>query len=129
MTKLSMLFALPAVVAALAFAQAAQAHAALVSSTPAANETVASPSKIILTFNEPLVAKFASASLTMTAMPGMTDHPPMKINGFTAAMSKDAKTMTLLMKRALVAGTYSLKWAAAGMDTHRMEDSFTFTVK
>ena len=32
------------------------------------------------------------------------------------------------MKRALVAGTYNLKWAAAGADAHRMEGSFTFTV-
>jgi methionine-rich copper-binding protein CopC len=89
---------------------------------------VAKPTKIVLTFNEKLIAKFATTKLTMTAMPGMKDHAPMKIGGFTSAMSKDGKTMTLMMKRALVAGTYELKWAAAGTDGHRMEGGFTFTV-
>jgi len=104
-------------------------NAKLVKSTPAANAVVAKPTKIVLTFNEKLIAKFATTTLTMTGMPGMKDHAPMKISGFTSAMSKDGKTMTLMMKRALVAGTYELKWAAAGPDAHRMEGSFNFTVK
>ncbi len=128
MIKFRRLFAAP-VLAALAFSGAAHAHTKLVKSTPAANAVVAKPSKIILTFNEKLVAKFATTTLTMTGMPGMADHAPMKISGFTSVMSKDGKTMTLLMKRALAAGTYNLKWAAAGADAHRMEGSFTFTVK
>ena len=128
MKKSRLLFIAP-VLAALAFSGTAQAHTKLVSSSPAANATVAKPAKIVLTFNEKLVAKFASATLTMTGMPGMADHAPMKISGFTSVMSKDGKSMTLLMKRALVAGTYNLKWAAAGTDTHRMEGNFTFTVR
>ena len=128
MIKFRLLLAAP-VLAALAFSGAVHAHAKLVSSSPTANATVVKPSKIVLTFNEKLVAKFASTTLTMTGMPGMKDHAPMKISGFASAMSKDGKTMTLLMKRALVAGTYNLKWAAAGADAHRMEGSFTFTVK
>ena len=127
MIKFRLLLAAP-VLAALALAGTAQAHAKIVTSSPAANATVAKPSKIVLTFNEKLVAKFASTTLTMTGMPGMKDHAPMKITGFTTVMSKDGKTLTLLMKRALVAGTYNLKWAAAGADAHRMEGSFTFTV-
>ena len=128
MLKLRLLFAAP-VLAALTFSGAAFAHAKLVNSTPAANAVVAKPTKIVLTFNEKLIAKFATTTLTMTGMPGMKDHAPMKISGFTSAMSKDGKTMTLMMKRALVAGTYELNWAAAGPDAHRMEGSFTFTVK
>ena len=127
MIKFRLLLAAP-VLAALALAGPAQAHAKLVTSSPAANATVAKPSKIVLTFNEKLVAKFASTTLTMTGMPGMKDHAPMKISGFTSVMSKDGKTLTLLMKRALVAGSYELKWAAAGADAHRTEGSFTFTV-
>jgi methionine-rich copper-binding protein CopC len=117
------------VLAALAFDGPAQAHIKLVSSSPAANATTAKPAKIVLNFNEKLIAKFASATLIMTGMPGMANHAPMKMTGFTSAMSKDGKSMTLLMKRALVAGTYTLKWAAAGADAHPMEGSFTFTVK
>ncbi len=127
MIKFRLLLAAP-VLAALALTGTAQAHAKIVTSSPAANATVAKPSKIVLTFNEKLVAKFASTTLTMTGMPGMKDHAPMKISGFTSVMSKDGKTVTLLMKRALVTGSYELKWAAAGADAHRMEGSFTFTV-
>ena len=67
MIKFRLLLAAP-VLAALALAGTAQAHAKLVSSLPAANATVAKPSKIVLTFNEKLVAKFASTTLTMTGM-------------------------------------------------------------
>ena len=108
---------------------AAFAHTKLVSSTPAANATVDKPGKIVLVFNEKLMSKFAGAELTMTAMPGMADHQPMKMTGFTTALGADGKTLTLLMKRALPSGSYELKWFAAGADAHRMEGSFPFAVK
>ncbi|OYZ15789.1 MAG: copper resistance protein CopC [Sphingomonadales bacterium 28-64-96] len=118
-----------AMIAALGTGSAAFGHAKLVSSTPAANATADKPGKIVLVFNEKLMAKFAGAELTMTGMPGMADHQPMKITGFTTAMSADGKTMTLLMKRALASGSYEVKWFAAGADTHRMDGSFAFSVK
>ena len=118
-----------ALLLALGAAGPAFAHAKLVSSTPTANATVAKPGKIVLVFSEKLMAKFAKAELTMTGMHGMADHEPMKMSGFTTAMSADGKSMTLLMKRALTRGTYEVKWAAAGADTHRQEGSFTFSVK
>jgi methionine-rich copper-binding protein CopC len=118
-----------AMIAATATSTAALAHTKLVSSTPAANATVDKPGKIVLVFNEKLMAKFAGAELTMTGMPGMADHQPMKMTGFTTALGADGKTLTLLMKRALPSGSYELKWFAAGADAHRMEGSFPFTVK
>jgi len=118
-----------AMIAALGTGSAAFGHAKLVSSTPAANATADKPGKIVLVFNEKLIAKFAGAELTMTGMPGMADHQPMKITGFTTAMSADGKTMTLLLKRALASGSYEVKWFAAGADTHRMDGSFAFSVK
>jgi methionine-rich copper-binding protein CopC len=118
-----------ALIAALGTGTAALAHTKLVSSTPAANATVDKPGKVVLVFNEKLMAKFAGAELTMTGMPGMADHQPMKMTGFTTALGADGKTLTLLMKRALPSGTYELKWFAAGADAHRMEGSFPFTVK
>ena len=116
-------------IAALGAGTAALAQTKLVSSTPAANATVDKPGKIVLVFNEKLMAKFAGAELTMTGMPGMADHQPMKMTGFTTALGADGKTLTLLMKRALPSGSYELKWFAAGADAHRMEGSFPFTVK
>ena len=108
---------------------AALAHIKLVSSTPAANATVDKPGKIVLVFNEKLMAKFAGAELTMTGMLSMADHQPMKMAGFTTALGGDGKTLTLLMERAFPSGSYELKWFAAGADAHRMDDSLAFTVK
>jgi len=107
---------------------AALAHAKLVSSTPAANATVSKVTSISLRFNEKLVAATVKTELLMTGMPGMANHAPMKI-ATTSAMGKDGKSMTLLVKRALVPGTYKLKWSAAGADSHPMGSEFSFTVK
>ena len=106
----------------------ASAHTKLVSSTPAANSTVSKVTSVNLQFNEKIVASTLKTELVMTGMPGMKDHPPMKIP-FTSAMGKDGKSMTLALKRALVPGTYKVKWSAAGADTHRMGSEFSFTVK
>lgn len=128
MKKLGLLFAAP-VLATLAFGGTAQAHTKLVSSSPAANATVAKPGKVVLTFNEKVIAAFMKTELMMTGMPGMANHAPMKMAGYTTALSKDGKTITLLMKKVLPSGSYKLKWSAAGSDTHRMEGTFSFTVK
>lgn len=120
---------LPAVAAALALIPApALAHAKLVGSTPAANAIVSKAASIHLKFNEKLISSTVKTELVMTGMPGMKDHPPMKI-AFTSAMGKDGKSMTLTPRRALVPGTYKVKWSAAGADTHRMGSEFGFTVK
>lgn len=122
---------LPSTVAAFALLlapTAAQAHARLVGSTPTANATVSKVTSVQLTFNEKLIASTVRAELVMTGMPGMANHAPMKMPT-TAQMGKDGKSMTLLLRRALVPGTYKVKWSAAGADTHRMESEFGFTVK
>lgn len=115
--------------AALALSPApALAHAKLVASTPAANAKVAKVTSIQLKFSEKLIASTVKAEVVMTGMPGMADHPPMKI-AVGSAMGKDGKSMTLTPKRALVPGTYKVKWSAAGADTHRMGSEFSFMVK
>jgi copper resistance protein C len=106
------------------------AHTKLVSSTPAANTTVA-PGKaksINLVFSEQLIASTVKADLVMTGMPGMKDHAPMKV-ALTSMMGKDGKSMMLMPKKALTPGTYKVTWSAAGADTHRMGSEFSFTVK
>jgi methionine-rich copper-binding protein CopC len=120
---------LAAAALALAMPQFAGAHTQLVSSTPAANATAAAPTRIELRFNEAVIGATARAGIVMTAMPGMANHGVMPITGFTAQLGKDRKSMTLLLKRPLGAGTYRVTWAAAGADTHRMTGSFSFTVR
>jgi methionine-rich copper-binding protein CopC len=119
---------LAAAIALLSAPGAALAHTKLVGSTPSANSTVSKVTSVQLKFSEKLIASTVKAELVMTDMPGMKDHPPMKI-AFTSAIGKDGKSMTLQPKRALVPGTYTVKWSAAGADTHRMGSEFSFTVK
>ena len=118
-----------AALAAFATPQLVSAHAKLVASTPAANATVARPAKIDLRFNEAVIGKTVSVQLAMTGMPGMANHAPMPITGFTSKLGKDRKSLTLLLRRPLAAGTYRVNWAAAGADTHRLTGTFNFTVR
>ena len=122
---------LPSAAAALALLVApvaASAHTRLVASIPAAGSTASKVTSVSLHFSEKLIPATIKTSLVMTAMPGMTDHPPMKIP-YSSAMGKDGKSMTLLLKRPLAAGSYTLSWSTAGADTHRMGSEFSFTVK
>jgi methionine-rich copper-binding protein CopC len=112
---------------ALALPGVASAHSKLVSSTPAANATVAKPTKLSLTFSETFLAPMSGAELVMTGMPGMADHPAMPIKGFKTDVN--GKTMTLTFPRALPAGSYDLKWHIVGADQHKMEGSYSFKVK
>ena len=79
--------------------QVASAHTQLVSSTPTANATVAAPTKVELRFNEAVIGATARAEIAMTGMPGMANHAPMPITGFTARLGNDRKSMTLLLRR------------------------------
>lgn len=115
------------VVAAVTLSGTAFANPRLASSSPAANATVAKPTVIALTFSETLVAPLSGIDLTMTGMPGMTDHPPMPVRGFPTAV--EGKTLTARLPRPLPAGTYELKWHAAAADQHRIEGKYTFKVR
>ena len=120
-------FLTAAAVLALALPGVASAHSKLVSSTPAANATVAKPTKLSLTFSETFLAPMSSAELVMTGMPGMANHEPMPIKGFKTDVN--GKTMTLTVPRALPAGSYDLKWHIVGADQHKMEGGYSFKVK
>ena len=122
-------FALAIAALGLVAPQIAGAHTQLVSSSPAANASVAAPTKIELRFNEAVIGATARATIAMTGMPGMANHAPMPITGFTAQIGKDRKSMTLLLRRPLSAGAYRVTWTAAGADTHRMSGTFDFTVR
>lgn len=112
----------------LAIPAAALAHVKLTASTPAANASVSKPARIELKFSEKLIAPTVKTEVIMTRMPGMADHAPMKM-AHTSQMGKDGKSMTLVLKKALVPGDYTVKWSAAGADSHRMGSEFSFKVK
>ena len=107
----------------------AMAHAKLLSSSPAANATVAKPTKLTLTFSEKLLAPLSGVDLTMTGMPGMADHAPMPIRGFRTAVDRDGKTLVVTLPRALPAGSYDLNWHIVGADQHKIAGKYSFSVK
>ncbi|WP_372783313.1 copper homeostasis periplasmic binding protein CopC [Phenylobacterium sp.] len=119
--KMSKMLGLAAVAGAAAMlaATGAQAHAKLVSSNPGANATVAAPKQLVLKFSEKLQPKFSGADV---AMPGMVT--PAKVS-----FAKDGKTMIVQPTAALMAGAYTVKWHAVTADTHRMQGTYSFTVR
>ena len=112
-----------------ALPDAAFAHASLLSASPAANATVAKPTKLTLAFSDRLLPAMSGVELVMTGMPGMTDHPPMPIKGFKTSVEGDGKTLVVTLPRALPAGSYDLAWHITGIDQHRIEGKYAFTVK
>ena len=104
------------------------AHPKLVGSNPAAGSEVKRPAKVQLRFSEKLMPKLSGFTVTMTGMPGMANHAPMKVP-YSSMMGKEGKSAMLMLKRPLTAGTYKVTWSAAGADTHRMGSEFSFTVK
>ncbi len=118
--------ALAMLAAPLAVPSAALAHTKVVASTPTEGSTVARPRVVTITFSEALLPPTAAASIVMTAMPGMANHSPMVIRNFTTAWSNSNRTMTLKLRQPLRAGTYEVRWQAAGADGHRMKGTVNF---
>jgi methionine-rich copper-binding protein CopC len=118
-----------AATAALAATAPALAHPKLLSTTPAAGETAAAPTRIALAFSEALIAPMSGLDLTMTGMPGMAHHAPMKVTGFKTEVGADGKTLVATLPRALPAGSYDAHWHVVSVDTHRVEGHFAFTVR
>ncbi len=114
--------------AALVAGLALPAQAQLLHASPAAGATVRSVSQIDLAFAAPVNAATAGARIIMTAMPGMTDHPPMAIKAFTIAPGADGKALHLKLRKPLVPGDYSVSWSVAGADGKRLTGTFSFKI-
>jgi len=120
MTLHRLLTAAAAVVAVSAPAATVLAHARLVSATPAANTTVASPGVISLTFSERMVPAFSSFDLVDAAG---------RETAVRTTVSEDGKTLSARLARPLRAGAWIVNWRIASSDGHRMTGSYGFTVR
>ncbi len=121
-----------AIIAALAAAltpAVAFAHPKLVVATPAAGSTVRPTATVRLRFSEPLMRKLSTATLVMTGMPGMANHPDMTMAGFTSAVAKDGKSIVLASAKPLPAGSYRVDWVIVGADTHRITGKHSFNIR
>ena len=114
--------------AALVSPAATLAHSKIVSSTPAEGTTVAKPRVVQLNFTEGMLTPTAVASIVMTDMPGVKNHGEMIIRNFTPSWSNDNRTLTLSLRQPLRAGSYEVRWQAAGADGHRMIGKVSFKV-
>ncbi len=115
--------AIVSLVAGCGLATAALAHPKLVKSDPAANAVVtASPKELRLSFNEELAPKFSSADVK--------DQKGQKVEvGAAAADPANKKQLVVPLSKPLAAGTYKVEWHAVAADTHRVEGTYSFTVK
>ena len=102
---------------ALLAAGAAQAHAHLKTSTPAAGSTGPAPSHVVLTFSEALVGRFSGFDLL-----GPGGAVPVKVK-------TEGATLDGAPGRPLAPGAYEVRWRVVSADTHRTSGRFPFTVK
>ena len=112
----------------MAIAPAASAQLAIASAKPAVNSNVSKVTSVSMQFNKRVTPASVRAELIMTAMPGMSNHPPMKIS-ITSAMTRDGKTLTITPKRVLVPGTYKVSWNATATDGQAMAGNYSFTAR
>jgi len=99
----------------------ADAHAHLVTATPAAKASVASPSAISIEFNEALEGKFSGFELSKGGAKIATSAVTLDPKG--------KKTLTAAPQAPLTPGAYKIAWHVVGADGHKVEGSYDFTVK
>lgn len=104
------------------------AHSKIMTSTPAEGTIVAKPRVVQLNFSEGMLTPTAVASIVMTDMPGVNNHGEMVIRNFTPVWSNNNRTLTLNLRQPLRAGSYQVRWQAAGADGHRMTGKISFKV-
>ncbi len=105
------------VMALLCWSTTVQAHAFLDHASPAVGSTVAgSPSAVTLYFTEALEPKFSGAEVH-GAGGARVDH----------GTSVSGSVMRVSVAR-LAPGSYSVRWHALSVDTHKTQGSFSFTV-
>ena len=106
-----------------ASAATAAAHPKLIKTDPPADAVTDTPPKELrLSFNEELVPKFSGVELA--------DKSGKKIEtGATAPDPSEKKQLVVPLPTPLTDGVYKVSWHAVGDDTHRVQGSYSFTVK
>ncbi|MBV6751999.1 copper homeostasis periplasmic binding protein CopC [Pseudomonas chlororaphis] len=106
--------------AGLAGANAAFAHAHLKSETPAKDATVSAPAELRLVFSEGVEAKFTKVEVSSSGKTVMLKS--------IATDPADQKILIVTPAAALPAGEYKVVWHAVSVDTHKSEGNYSFTV-
>ena len=123
LSRRGLLIVSSAAAAIMLLGRAAQAHAHLASSIPAANAVLdTAPASLSLTFSEAISLKFSGAVVT---------GPEKVAVKLGAAMldPKSDKTLIVPISEPLKPGRYSVAWHNLSNDGHRLTGSFAFSVK
>jgi methionine-rich copper-binding protein CopC len=110
-----------ALLASLATATSAFAHAHLQSETPAADSATASPIELRLNFSEGVEDKFTKVSITADGGAAVAVKS-------IATDPSDKKTLIVTPAAPLAAGQYKVEWHAVSVDTHKSEGTYSFKV-
>ncbi|GBR53026.1 copper resistance protein CopC [Neokomagataea thailandica NBRC 106555] len=113
---------------ALSAAPSVQAHAKLLTETPAINASGTAPAQITLNFSEKLVPAFSRVMLKMVSMPGMDMPTPQDVT-VKSSVSADGKSLVAVPAEALDAGKYVVEYRAVSVDTHTVKGTYMFTVQ
>jgi copper resistance protein C len=101
----------------------AAAHTTVVSAIPAVNGQVSgSPKDIRIKFNEAPFAKFSGVVVRDAA--GKTVK-----TGKPTVDAKDKTQLIVPLAQTLAPGVYKVTWHASGSDTHKVDGTYSFTVK
>ncbi|MGZ5986841.1 MAG: copper homeostasis periplasmic binding protein CopC [Caulobacteraceae bacterium] len=100
----------------------AAAHARLLTASPKAGETVASPQKLVLHYSETIVP--TASSVTVTGPGGAP-----VATGPLALGDKDKREVTVAFSAPLRPGAYKVAWKMHTPDDHNTDGTFAFKVK
>lgn len=106
--------------AGLAGANAAFAHAHLKSETPVKDSTVSAPAELRLVFSEGVEAALTKVEVS-------SDDKTVSLKS-TATDPADQKTLIVTPAAPLPPGEYKVVWHAVSVDTHKSEGSYSFKV-
>lgn len=105
----------------LAFALTALFHTALKSSIPAKGTTVPSPTRVSLTFTEPV-------NVNLSTIVIMKPDSIAVVESLIVAKGPAAATFMAPVIKALLPGKYLIKWKTASDDGHAVRGIIPFTV-
>lgn len=109
-----------ALVALMASAGAAFAHAHLQQATPAADSSASDVKELRLQFSEGVEQAFTKVALTH-------DGAPVALSSVKTEPA-DKKVLVVTPEQPLAAGQYEVKWNAVSVDTHKTEGTYSFKV-
>ncbi len=97
----------------------AQAHNALRSTAPAADQTVATaPTVVVLTFDQPAIAMGTQIQVVGPDGQPVQDGPPVLVDA----------TVRQPLRRGVPPGAYRVEWRVTSVDGHPISGTFAFTV-